>query len=89
DRMMQNLKRNGYLENISGLIVGSMNDMNDNQVPFGQNAEEIIASITHSYNFPVCFGFPTGHGADNHALIFGRRATLKVGDSVELLFENG
>ena len=89
DRMMQNLKRNGYLDGISGLIVGGMTDMNDNKVPFGQNAEEIIAEITRSYNFPVCFGFPTGHGADNHTLIFGRRATLKVGDSVELSFENG
>ncbi len=89
DRMMQNLKRNGYLDHISGLIIGGMTDMNDNKVPFGQSAEEIISEVSRSYNFPVCFGFPAGHGPDNHTLIFGRRAVLKVGDSVELTFENG
>ncbi|HBF21795.1 MAG: LD-carboxypeptidase [Owenweeksia sp.] len=89
DRMMQNLKRNGYFEGIAGLIVGGMNAMNDNKIPFGQSAEEIIATVVRPYNFPVCFGFPAGHIDDNRSLIFGRRASLKVGDSVELVFENG
>ncbi len=89
DRMMMNLKRNGYLENISGLVVGGLTDMNDNQVPFGKTAEEIVADTVQSYNFPVCFGFPAGHVQDNQTLIFGRRASLRVGNSVELIFEDG
>lgn len=78
DRMMYNLKRNGYLKNLAGLIVGGMTGMNDNAVPFGETAEEIIKRHTEPYNFPVAFGFPAGHLDDNRTLIFGRKAILQV-----------
>lgn len=89
DRMMYNLKRNGYLENLAGLIVGGMSDMNDNQIPFGQSAEEIIQEHIHGYSYPVCFGFPAGHLNDNRSLIFGRKATFKVENNVKLDFDGG
>lgn len=78
DRMMFNLKRTGILENLSGLIVGGMNDMRDNTTPFGKTAEEIIAEAVKEYTFPVCFNFPSGHITENHALILGKQVTLKV-----------
>ncbi|MBB4118277.1 muramoyltetrapeptide carboxypeptidase [Mesonia hippocampi] len=78
DRMMQNLKRNGMLENLAGLIVGGMTDMNDNTIPFGKTATEIILSSISEYSFPVAFNFPAGHIWDNQALILGTEATLKV-----------
>ena len=79
DRMMQNLKRNGYFDKLNGLIVGSMSDMNDNKIPFGKTAKEIIFDVCKDYDFPICFGFPAGHIDDNRALIFGRNVQLKVG----------
>lgn len=78
DRMMQNLKRNGWFDQISGLIIGGMNDMNDNTVPFGKTAKEIIAEITAEYDFPVAFNFLAGHIEDNQALILGRKVRLQV-----------
>ncbi|MEM0517594.1 S66 peptidase family protein [Aequorivita flava] len=78
DRMMMNLKRNGMLQNLSGLIVGGMTNMHDNAVPFGKTAEEIIFDLVSEYNFPVCFNFPAGHINDNRALILGREVELKV-----------
>ena len=45
DRMMYNLKRNGYFKNVKGIIVGSMIDMHDNEIPFGQNEVQIITEI--------------------------------------------
>ena len=39
DRMMMNLKRNGKLDNLKGMIVGGMSDMNDNDIPFGKTAD--------------------------------------------------
>jgi len=42
DRMMMNLERAGMIENLAGLIIGGMTDMNDNSIPFGETAEQII-----------------------------------------------
>jgi muramoyltetrapeptide carboxypeptidase len=86
DRMMMNLKRSGKLERLAGLIVGNMNDMKDNDVPFGMTAYEIIADAVASYDYPVCFGFPSGHAGDNYAMILGRKIILNVEDSVKIQF---
>jgi len=89
DRMLQNLKRNGYFENLAGFIVGGMAKMNDNTIPFGKTAEEIIAETVSGYNFPVCFGFPAGHMEDNQAIILGTEVVLEVGEwKTSLAFKN-
>jgi len=86
DRMMMNLKRNGKLANLAGLIIGGMSEMNDNTIPFGKTAEEIISASVAEYSYPVCFHFPAGHQDDNRALILGRKIILNVGETVELQF---
>jgi muramoyltetrapeptide carboxypeptidase len=86
DRMMMNLKRTGKLQNLAGLVVGGMTEMKDNTVLFGKTAEEIIAEAVAEYNYPVCFGFRSGHIKDNYPLIFGRDVSLKVGEKIELIF---
>lgn len=79
DRMMMSLKLAGKLENIKGLIIGGMNKMRDNPVPFGKTAEEIIDEHCHTLNIPICYGFPAGHLEDNRAMYFGRKVKLQVG----------
>lgn len=87
DRMMQNLKRNGYFDQLKGVIIGGMTEMNDNAIPFGKTAEEIIKETLQAYNFPVLFGFPAGHISDNRALILGQKVTLEVNEKGgELLY---
>jgi len=87
DRMMMNLKRNGYFDNLKGLVVGGMTDMHDNTVPFGKNAYQIILDIVAEYNFPVAFNFPAGHIKDNRGLILGRHVNFDVnGKVVKLSF---
>lgn len=78
DRMMMNLKRNGCLESLKGIIVGSMTDMKDNDIPWGKNALEIVQDVTKHYNIPMVFNFPAGHIHDNRALILGATATIEV-----------
>ncbi len=85
DRMMVGLRRNGVLEGIGGLLVGGLTDMNDNKVPFGRTAEEIIAEAVEDYDYPVCFGFPAGHQPENKTLIMGSKVTLSVGESISHL----
>ena len=86
DRMMMNLKRNGYFNKVKGIIVGGMTDMHDNSIPFGRNASEIILDITQEYNIPICFDFPAGHLSDNRALIFGKEICFEVGESTKVEF---
>ncbi|HRY97468.1 MAG TPA: LD-carboxypeptidase [Bacteroidales bacterium] len=87
DRMMMNLKRNAWPDRIVGLMVGGMTQMNDNTVPFGRTAEEIIREAMEGFDIPLAFGFPAGHLADNRALMLGRRVQLSVNGIVEVRFE--
>lgn len=86
DRMMMNLKRSGKLSRLAGLVVGGMTAMNDNTIPFGFTAEEIITAAVAEYDFPLCFNFPAGHRNDNRAFIMGRQAELSVADETDLCF---
>ena len=78
DRMLLHLHRSGQLAGLAGLVVGHFSDMRDNAVPFGSAAEEIIDRYAQLHDFPVAYGFPTGHEADNLALVVGQSATLTV-----------
>jgi muramoyltetrapeptide carboxypeptidase len=85
DRMMWNLKLSGKLNNLVGLIVGGMTEMNDNDILFGKQAVEIIKEAAQEYNYPICFNFPCGHIEDNRALILNKEAKLLVGPSSVIL----
>jgi len=77
DRMMMNLKRTGKLDKLAALIVGGMSDMNDNAIPYGKNAEEIILEHTQDYDYPIYFNFEAGHQKPNRAMRFGIDAEIK------------
>lgn len=85
DRMMINLKRNGCLESIKGIVVGSMTKMKDNDIPWGKNAIEIIEDVTKTYHIPVLYNFPAGHIQDNRALILGDIVTINVNEKCSTL----
>jgi muramoyltetrapeptide carboxypeptidase len=85
DRMMIQLKRAGKLERLAGLVVGGMTDMKDNAVPFGSEAQQIVADAVKEYNYPVCFNFPAGHQDLNMAFYHGKRARLEVNNAGSVL----
>jgi len=78
DRMLYQLKRNGRLDKLAGLIIGGFTDMKDTTRPFGKNVYEIIHDVAGEYDYPVCFGFPVSHGGENYALKHGVGYKLKV-----------
>ena len=78
DRMMMNLKRNGYFDGLKAVIVGGMSSMNDNEIPWGKDALEIIQDVLKDYKFPIIYNFPAGHIQDNRALIMGKQITMEV-----------
>ena len=85
DRMMISLKRAGKFQNLQGLILGGLTDMNDNDVPFGKTPEEIVMDHISEYSFPVCFNFPAGHLRDNRALKLGFPVELTVTSNESVL----
>ena len=76
DRMMRALKRAGKLAHLKGLIVGGLTQIHDNTHPFGQTVEEVIAEVVSEYDYPVCFGFPTGHFDDNRVIVLGENMKI-------------
>jgi muramoyltetrapeptide carboxypeptidase len=81
DRMMMNLKRNGYFDGLKAVIVGGMTSMNDNEIPWGKDALEIIQDVLKDTKIPVIYNFPAGHIKDNRALILGKTVQVNVTDS--------
>ncbi|WP_326990201.1 LD-carboxypeptidase [Chitinophaga sp. 212800010-3] len=84
DRMMYNLKRAGWLDKLAGLVVGAFTDGKDTDTPFGQTEYEIISNLVQEYDYPVCFGFSSGHQDANYSLKLGMKHDLKIGSKTVL-----
>jgi muramoyltetrapeptide carboxypeptidase len=79
DRMMQALNRSQIGTNAAAWLIGGMNDMRDNAIPFGHTAEEIIAQAHETCSSPLRFGIEAGHIPLNRALVFGMEYQLEDG----------
>lgn len=78
DRMMMQLKRAGHLAHLKGFIVGQFTEMEDNAVPFGKTAEEIIRDAVDEYDYPVAVNASIGHVNHNLAVKHGADILLDV-----------
>jgi len=78
DRMLRQLKRGGYLENLRGLIYGGFTECKDTERPFGQEISEILQAVVSDYSYPVCYDFPVSHTHRNYALKYGAPCQLTV-----------
>jgi muramoyltetrapeptide carboxypeptidase len=87
DRMLLQLKRSRKLSKLAGLIVGGFTDMKDTERPFGKSVYEIINDAVKEYDYPVCYGFPVSHSAENYALKIGIGYKLKISKSKVTLEE--
>ena len=75
DRMLTHLKQAGKLDNLAGVIFGSMSgcfgDSQDPSLLLG-----VIAEVFADYAYPLGFGLPAGHGEENLTLPLGTRVRL-------------
>lgn len=85
DRMLMNLKRNGYFNQIAGLILGSFTHIDteeenstDYNHPFDPMTYTIIDQFTEHLSVPVAFQFPSGHIGHNLCLKMGEKVILNV-----------
>jgi muramoyltetrapeptide carboxypeptidase len=87
DRMFYQLKRNGKLDKLAGLIIGGFTELKDTQRPFGQSVYEMISDLVKEYDYPVCYGFPVSHEKENFALKIGTSYKLSIGKTNVILEE--
>jgi muramoyltetrapeptide carboxypeptidase len=84
--MMMGLYRSGFLQRVTGLVVGGMTDMHDHTVPFGASAEATIAALGKVLGIPVACGLEVGHVPNNRPLVLGTEVTLEVNANGALLY---
>ncbi len=87
DRMMIQLKRNGMLQQLSGLVIGGFSEIKDTNTPFGTDVYAAIYSHIKDYAYPVCFNFPVSHEKNNYALKVGVKHQLTISQKKTILKE--
>lgn len=78
DRMIRSCNNAGLFSNLKALIVGSMIDMKDNQIPFGKSCKDIIVDALANQGFPILFDVEIGHDERNHAVKLGCDITFDL-----------
>ncbi len=75
DKKLLHLSNAGYLNNVRGLILAGMEDLSDNDKPFGFNVGEIVSRYLPS-DIPVITNTPCGHGESIITLPIGAKCKI-------------
>jgi muramoyltetrapeptide carboxypeptidase len=84
DRMITHLKQAGKFEAVRGVVFGEMLNcfQHSNQ---GYTLEDVLLDLLSDFEFPILFGFPTGHTSRPNVIVpFGVRARLNLASSTPL-----
>ncbi len=83
ERIFYNLRLNGTLAGLKGLIVGRFTDYHPDRD--NDSMESMISRMTAGYDYPVAFGVPVGHVNHNIPLICSSTITFTVDSSESAL----
>lgn len=87
ETMFQHLRRSGLLDGISGLIVGEITDIPQEDTPFGRTVDEIVLEACEGLEIPIVTGVPCGHGQTILTFPISLPVELRAGDdTAELTF---
>ena len=78
DRLLQQLKSSGVFEGVAGIVVG---EFLGPEAPAGAewDVRDVLMDHLRRLAVPVVGGIPIGHGARNHAFVWGAPAVLRNG----------
>ena len=79
DRMLLHLRACGKFDQVAGLIVGELVEMDEGETPFGKSTDDIVLDVFGDLDIPIVSNFPCGHG---HC-----QATIPVAHEAELRAE--
>ncbi|MDD7251068.1 MAG: LD-carboxypeptidase [Prevotellaceae bacterium] len=82
DRMFHQLMLRGVLKRVRGLIIGRFTDYKPDlgYASMEEMLHKVIERYAPDFDYPICFGFPAGHGSHrpNVPLLMGHCVTLSV-----------
>ncbi|MBW1723262.1 MAG: LD-carboxypeptidase [Deltaproteobacteria bacterium] len=84
DRMITQLKLGGYLEGLSGLLLGEFSNCGSAETLFG-----IFRDTFSDHRIPIIAGLPVGHGLENILLPVGIEVALDTEKKTLRLLESG
>lgn len=85
DKKLLHLKHIGYLKNVRGLILGEMDKLADNKIPFGRNTQEVIEHYLP--NIPSVMNVKCGHEESLLTFPYGAKVVLTTGAENKLAFK--
>lgn len=80
DRMLNQLRMAGKLEQAAGILVGDFRDCEPVKRPVSFTLEEVIQHYVTEAGRPSLMGFGIGHGSPNVAVPHGMEAELRTAD---------
>ena len=78
DRMLNQLKRAGKLDHLTGLVLGDFTDITDGETSLGHDWLESVVSFTAEYSYPIAAGLQFGHEPVNYPIMHGATYKLNV-----------
>lgn len=76
ERILYNLRLNGSLARLAGLVVGQFTDYAPDRN--ASTMEDMISEMVAPYDFPVCYDFPVGHVDHNVPMLCSSTVRLEV-----------
>ena len=89
DRMMNKLRRIGKLKALTGVIVGSLSQVNDSKHYFSEGVEELVCNYFKASGIPIAVGLTAGHEQKNYPLILGSDSRMSVTENGKMLLSYG
>jgi muramoyltetrapeptide carboxypeptidase len=81
DRMITHLKQAGKLDAVRGVVFGEMLNCAQTATQ-GYTLQEVLLDLLDQFQFPILFGFPTGHTSRPNVIVpVGVRARLDLTSS--------
>ena len=85
DKKLLHLKHSGFLKQVTGVILGEFDKLQDNKMPFGQNTKQLIEKYLP--NIPSVMNVKCGHEESLLTFPYGDHVTLNVGAENKLIIE--
>jgi muramoyltetrapeptide carboxypeptidase len=81
DRMITQLRQAGKFDAVRGVVFGEMLNCVQN-ADQGYTLQEVLVDLVDAFEFPILYGFPTGHTSRPNVIVpFGVRARLDLTSS--------